>query len=167
LANGTAVCGLRFTEKKLTSCDSLPIIFMFLAFREWLEEGFEPEMVQWVSPNIMEERGEIVRQAKELNIDWRQLMEAFKQARLVTLTDEMWANMQNTDSNDPNLTLQKLMSWTHRNVNRILGVFKTGGILPAPIVLIYRQTPVCVAGNTRLSACKVLGVRPKVLMVQL
>lgn len=130
------------------------------------QQQFDPKPVQWRMPNIMEERGEVRRQAQAMGMDWRQLMQAIKQARLVPLDDQTWARMQNTNSNDPNLNMQELMSWTHRDIGRILQVFQTGGTLPAPIVLIHEGTPICLAGNTRLSVCKVLGVRPQVLMVQ-
>lgn len=148
----------------------------FLTFKEWLnmseatQQAFDPrgiKPVSWQMPNILEERGEITRQAQELRMDWRQLMNPIRQSRLTFLDDNTWANMHNTESTDPNLSLQQLLSWDHRDVSRILQAFQTGGSLPAPIVLVHENNIICLAGNTRLSVCKVLGVRPKVLMVRI
>ena len=145
----------------------------FVRLKEVAGQQFDPRTfdpkqikpVRWHMPNIMEERDEITRQAQEMNIDWRQLMQAVRQARIMPLDDNTWANMKNTQSTDPSLNLQELLSWTHRDVPRILQAFQTGGSLPAPIVLVHQNVPTCLAGNTRLSVCKVLGVRPQVLMV--
>ena len=151
-----------------------------LTFREYVKikeavEQFNPQTfdpkqikpVQWQMPNIMEERGEVTRQAQSMGLDWRQLMQAIRQARIVPLDNNTWVNMKNTNSTDPNLTLQEVMSWTHRDVGRIFQAFQTGGTLPAPIVVINQNVPYCLAGNTRLSVAKVLRVKPKVLMVNL
>jgi hypothetical protein len=137
-----------------------------LAFSRVRVSGVDTKPVQWSMPNLLEERGEIARQAHEMGMDWRQVMLAVKRARLVPLDDRTWNDMENTDSNDPDLTLRNILSWPDRDAKSLLQVFQMGGALPAPIVLMDEDTPVCVAGNTRLSLCRVLGVRPKVLLIQ-
>jgi hypothetical protein len=74
--------------------------------------------------------------------------------------------MQNTDSNNPNISMEKIetLKKDGKDVDRIITRIKEGETLPAPMVLIYNGIPYCVAGNTRLSISKVLGVRPKVLL---
>src|SRR4051812_11377964 len=116
-------------------------------------------MMMWTWPSIMEEREEIKRQSSELNIDWRQVMCAIRQAEIVELDDDAWMSIQNTDSNDPELTLDEIKTWTHRDVDRIL----SATVLPIPIILVYNNILFCVSGNTRLCVCKVLGTRPHIL----
>lgn len=137
---------------------------MVRSFRIFFEEKYN---VNWVMPNVMEERNEITRQANDLNIKWQDIMKSLRHSKLEMLSDEMWDNMQNTDSNDPNLSWKELSAWTHRDWKSIVQVFEQGGQLPAPIVLVYKNIPYCVAGNTRLSICKLLNVQPQVLLINM
>lgn len=153
---------------------------MITTFHEWVklreadlqqQQQFDPKQIQvkpvrWVMPNIMKESGEITRQASALGMKWQELMQAVRQARLVQLDEQTWQNMQNTNSNDPSLSWQKVTTWKHRDWRRIVQAFQEGGTLPAPIVLVHDGTPYCLAGNTRLTICRLLRVKPQVLMVQ-
>jgi hypothetical protein len=62
--------------------------------------------------------------------------------------------------------MEKIETWKKEGkaVDRIITGIKKGEDIPAPMVLIHDGVPYCVAGNTRLSISKVLGVRPKVLL---
>lgn len=108
----------------------------------------------------------MARQAKDLNIDEKTVKIAFIRAKITTLDDTTWLNMQNTDSNDPNISMEKIKTWKKEGkaVDDIIRGLQEGETIPAPMVLIHDGIPYCVAGNTRLSISKVLGVRPKVLL---
>jgi len=141
------------------------------SFKDWFLESsvlnpFQAVRPKWVKPDLYEEREEMARQAKDLNIDEKTVKLAFVRAKITTLDDTNWLNMQNTDSNDPNISMEKIETWKKdgKAVDRIITRIKEGETLPAPMVLIYNGIPYCVAGNTRLSISKVLGVRPKVLL---
>ena len=141
------------------------------SFKQWLAESsvlnpFQAVRPKWVKPDLYEEREEMVRQAKDLNIDEKTVKLAFVRAKITTLDDTNWLNMQNTDSNDPNISMEKIETWKKdgKAVDRIITRIKEGETIPAPMVLIHDGIPYCVAGNTRLSISKVLGVRPKVLL---
>ena len=141
------------------------------SFKDWFLESsvlnpFQAFRPKWVKPDLYEEREEMVRQAKDLNIDEKTVKIAFVRGKITTLDDTNWFNMQNTDSNDPNISIEKIETWKKdgKAVDRIITRIKEGETLPAPMVLIYDGIPYCVAGNTRLSISKVLGVRPKVLL---
>ena len=137
-----------------------------MKFYEWLKRRFWENKVSWRTPSLEEERGEIERQAQDLNMDPLSLARLFQKGHLVPLDDDTWNRMENTESSSPDISLKDVLSWTHRDVNSIYSVFKNGGVLPAPMVLIHGGTPICVAGNTRLSLARALRVRPKVLMVR-
>jgi len=141
------------------------------SFKNWFVESsvlnpFQAFRPKWVKPDLYEEKEEMVRQAKDLNIDEKTVKIAFIRAKITTLDDTTWFNMQNTDSNDPNISMEKIETWKKdgKAVDRIVTGIKKGEDLPAPMVLIHDGIPYCVAGNTRLSISKVLGVRPKVLL---
>jgi len=122
---------------------------------------------KWHLPDLREELEEIKRQAFESKLDWKKLLEAFQNGKIVTLDDSTWNKMENTDSNDPNLTLNEIKTWKTKDVESIIEAFQTGKSLPVPMVLIHQNIPICVAGNTRLSISKVLNIHPEVLVAVL
>jgi hypothetical protein len=136
-----------------------------ITFSGWLRlvEGIE---ISWHKPSLEEEKDEIIRQAGELRLDPGELVRAFGRGRLIALDDGTWEKMENTNSNASNLSIKDILTWTHRDVRGLLGSFKGGKSLPAPMVLIYKGVPYCVAGNTRLSLARVLGIRPQVLVAE-
>jgi hypothetical protein len=139
------------------------------SFKQWLAESSitdKSKSVQskWVKPNLKKEREEMERQAEDLNLDAETVQKAFERAKLTILDDTTWNKMKNTDSNDPKISMSKIKTWKEKDVNNITKGIKEGEALPAPMVLIHDEIPYCVAGNTRLSISKVLGVRPKVLL---
>lgn len=139
------------------------------SFKDWFLESsvlnpFQAFRPKWVKPDLYEEKEEMVRQAKDLNIDEKTVKLAFVRAKLTTLDDTTWNKMKNTDSNDPKISMSKIKTWKEKDVNNITKGIKEGETLPAPMVLIHDGIPYCVAGNTRLSISKVLVVRPKVLL---
>lgn len=141
------------------------------SFKNWFLESsvlnpFQAVRPKWVKPDLYEEREEMVRQAEDLNLDVKTVQIAFIRAKLITLDDATWNKMKNTNSNDPNISMEKIKTWKKdgKAVDDIIRGLEEGETIPAPMVLIHDGVPYCVAGNTRLSISKVLGVRPKVLL---
>lgn len=149
--------------------------------------------IKWVKPDFHEEEGEFMGhflswyEEEILKVDWDTISDeeyyqyitdlhyAYADAKVEPLTDEEWAQMENTDSWYIN-TEEDLYNVVHgmwgRDKERILKYsldpIRNGGVVQTPIV-VYSDgnPPYLVAGNTRLSACKVLGVRPMVTKVYL
>jgi len=117
-------------------------------------------------PDIREEIPEIARQTWELGLTRRRMIQAVHEARLEPLDDETWDHMENTHSNDLGLTWHEIKRWEGKDWRGIVRAIREGGTLPAPMVVIHEGRPYCMAGNTRLSVSRMLGVRPEVLMVR-
>ena len=132
------------------------------------------EVVQgpkWHRPDVgpKGERGEISRTNRSLKIPSNKMKAALKTARIGTLSDKHWSNLQNTWS-------YKIKRKEHeqyageigRNTKRLDKGFKEGHKMPVPIVLHRKgKKPYLIAGNTRLSAASVHKIQPKVLHVRL
>ena len=131
---------------------------------------FESHDSSWIAPSIQEEMGEIKRTAKELGLSLKKLLTAAQQGTLVTLSDDLWSQMENTDSwetTDIN-TVEKLGIEYERDVGRLVQAMKTGQTLPAPLVLVKPDgIPYLVGGNTRLMVARALGIKPKVFLIQI
>jgi hypothetical protein len=95
-------------------------------------------------------------------------------ANVEVLTDEEWSQLENTDSweleteEDIYYTIGGYGRDKERILKHSLEPIRNGGVVETPIV-VYSEgnPPYLVAGNTRLSACKVLGVTPMVTKVYL
>jgi hypothetical protein len=141
-------------------------------FQSWLNLRENKELQanyspKWKKPDLYEEKDEITRQAKESNINQHKLLQNIKDGKLVNLTNNMWEKMENTASNDPHINIKKVMQWKkHKDVDGILHGFENGDTLPAPIVLIHKNKPILVAGNTRLTIAKLLNVKPKIWLAK-
>lgn len=120
----------------------------------------------WRKPDVEEEASEIDRTAKELKLDPKALMKSVKGSKLETLDDKTWKKLQNSDSWESD-TVDEANGRAYDYDRDIASVFEgMGKELPAPIVLMHKNTPYLIGGNTRLMASRALGVRPKVLMVR-
>jgi hypothetical protein len=129
----------------------------------------EAPNTKWKKPDIEEEQGEIERTALDLGIDnYEDLMERAKKSKLEPLTDEVWSQLQNTDSYDTD-TVKKADRLAREYNRDIASVFDgMGKELPAPIVLFRKgKRPYLVGGNTRLMASRAFGHTPKVLIVRM
>ncbi|KKW13002.1 MAG: hypothetical protein UY48_C0006G0055 [Candidatus Gottesmanbacteria bacterium GW2011_GWB1_49_7] len=123
---------------------------------------------KWVKPSISEEIEELERTAEEEGIALEVLLQACETAKLVTLTDDVWSQLDNSWSWETE-TIELAIEYADeigRDTTRILrGV---GGTLPAPMVL-FREghNPYLIGGNTRLSVFRALNATPKVLAVHI
>jgi hypothetical protein len=143
------------------------------------EQGiFNPEQgIRWVRPTLKYESWEIERvvallaeRSKERTSLTEKIINVVRTAEPEPLSDEVWKTLENTDSNDQNLTMEKaqrLARENDRNPARIDALYGSGEV-EAPIILIkYDGVPHLVSGNTRLMWARALGIRPFVIMVRL
>jgi hypothetical protein len=129
-----------------------------------IKEAYQGVRPRWARPILNDEKGEMIQMANNLRLPWNTIQQAFLKAELVTLERSIWSAMQNTDSTR-NISMAEIRTWEDsKDVDGILEALKTGKDLAAPMVLIHEGVPHCVAGNTRLSIAKVLGIVPKVLL---
>lgn len=124
------------------------------------------KLSNWHKPDINEEREELDRQTEELGLEPVSIYDAFDAGSLILLDDDTWRRLENTDSNDPSLNWELIRSWRDRDVDNIISAIKEQASLPAPIVLESANKVYCVAGNTRLSIAKLMGIVPKVWYIE-
>jgi hypothetical protein len=145
-----------------------------------MKEFERKPMEQWQKPNLEREFGEIDRTAKEFSKGNKELydkiMWAFKNqfefARLEELTDEVWAQLENTDSYHDISggevdKLSEIAAKNKRAWKRKSDDMKKGVPMAAPIIFQMGNRYHKVAGNTRLMIARVLGIRPKVVFIKL
>lgn len=124
------------------------------------------KLSNWHKPDINEEREELDRQTEELGLEPESIYDAFDAGSLILLDDDTWRRLENTDSNDPSLNWELIRSWRDKDVDNIISAIKEQASLPAPIVLESDNKAYCVAGNTRLSIAKLMGIVPKVWYIE-
>ncbi len=125
---------------------------------------------RWEKPALKEERGELERTARELQLQLDALVAAYEAAQLEVLSEEDWVRMENCDSANGTWTVESVREHLKptRDFGRIERGTAEGDVMPAPIVL-YRNEhpPYLIGGNSRLLACRVFKQRPTVLKVLL
>jgi hypothetical protein len=147
---------------------------------EHLEKAHKPT---FIAPTIAEEKGEIKRVSIELfgNPDAQETENFFlcfsavaRTAQLVELSEDMWKQLENTDSYNISLDdwslVEKRAALGHSDQPRdwqLLKIqFEQGASIEAPIVLKTNSILHLVSGNTRLMVARALGITPKVLLVK-
>lgn len=127
-------------------------------------------MVTWKNPDLEEERCEVTRTAHEEGLLREDLDRAMESASLVTLTEDVWSRIDNTDSYNT-LTLEdarKMADGYDRDWRSIKKAYDEKGTLPAPIILMKADGSLyCVGGNTRLMIARVYRDTPLVLWAEL
>ncbi len=133
----------------------------------------KPLSPRWFKSSFSSEREEFERVAEDQGVSIDDLEQAYTQAKVVDLDNYEWRNLLNTDSNEERWAYGDEDSadnflknnYDKQNLKPLLDTIKRGGQIPAPIVYdngMYREL---VAGNTRLMACSILGIQPKVVVV--
>ncbi len=134
----------------------------------------------FVYPNIETEQGEIDRVAAIFNEEdprafSTQFIERAKQARLHTLTEILWGQLENTDSYDIPLGGWDIVK-DHavegnvdnpRDWETLKMKIENKESLDAPIVCQKNGQLHLVSGNTRLMVARALGKSPQVLLVNM
>ena len=146
---------------------------------KWVKPHFEDEEDEFM--NFLSWYGDIILQVNLDSIsekDYYQHLSdiewSYFNAKIEVLTDEEWSQMENTDSwgLETEEAIYNVIGGYGRSNERILKhslePLRNGGVVETPIVLYMENyPPYLIAGNTRLSACKVLGITPMVTKIYL
>ena len=136
---------------------------------------------QFLSENIKDtikhEEDEIERVVQDLNryhdfkLSVKDVKKAFKKAELQPLTDEVWSQLQNTESNQFELgdmagVKDMAKRYNKSNPMKLAKKFVSGDYR-YPMIVSFDGEYRLVAGNTRLSTAKAIGFRPNVYIADL
>ena len=95
-----------------------------------------------------------------------QFRQALDQAPVVSIDDLPHAVDNLTHNTSISDIKQMVSSYSMpRDINRIVDGIKSGATMPLPIILQGQQGMWIMAGNTRQAVCRVLGVEPQALLV--
>jgi hypothetical protein len=139
---------------------------------------------KWVKPSLKEEWEEILRTAKQFDLDPKILKEAYKKGHMISLSDSIWSRLKNTDSweeiepgdwdavqqlaikyNKESRKLDTANFGKGRSPSRIREGLEEGLPMPAPMVLSTHGIYYLIGGNTRLMVSRAIGVRPEILLL--
>jgi hypothetical protein len=116
----------------------------------------------WI-PILQAENEEIERTADELGLPYDTVYNSLVNGDEVTLTDEMWSRLENTDSYDINSEEEAIELARHygKDIQSILAAEKT----PPALILQYSPNKYyLVGGNTRLMVARAKGINPQVIL---
>ena len=101
-----------------------------------MKESFEQPAPQFKWPNIEAERGEFERVAQTFGIDDPVLMFQAREGELVSLDEDIWSNLENTDSNrfasGDTEAAHRFADEAGRNSYDLLQKIKSGNTLDSP-----------------------------------
>jgi energy-converting hydrogenase A subunit M len=96
------------------------------------------------------------------------VVNAFAKAKEVTLTDDIWSKLENTESNEIKKGEMKKVVDLAKKYNKTkpaeLRKLLLSGDYRRPLIIKFGDRYHLVAGNTRLCTAAALGVKPKVLI---
>ena len=129
-----------------------------------LDESFKEAInpLGW-EPIIKAESGEIERTAEDLGLPYDVVYDSFVNGKEVTLNNDIWARLENTDSYDINSEEEaiELAKQYGKDIQSILAAKKT----PPALILQYAPNKYyLVGGNTRLMVARVKGINPQVIL---
>jgi len=118
--------------------------------------------------DVEEEHDEIYRAAKKLGVDGEELKNKIKSAKPQRLSNEIWSQLQNTDSWEISSKgdVDKLSKEYNRDAESIREAFKNGEPLPTPMIAKKGNEYTLIGGNTRLMVSKEMGIKPVVVIVE-
>lgn len=138
-----------------------------------MNESFEQPNSHFRFPDIESEAGEFERVASEFGYDSSVLMFLARDGQMVSLDNDLWSRLENTDSND-----FELGGWEavhdhsnpdgehKRDWESLRSKIESGTVLDAPIIMKFGDRYHLVSGNTRLMVCKAKGITPTVLLFE-
>ncbi len=136
-----------------------------------MTESLETPKQYFKFPNIFKESGEFRRVATEFNIEESVLEYLAQQGQLVELTDDLWNQLENTDSATLEfgdwVSVENLANQVNRDWSTLRQKLEKGEIVEAPIIMKTQDQYHLVSGNTRLMVAKALGIRPSVLLFEI
>ena len=143
-------------------------------------ESKENIEINWVRPDIRDEGGEIERTAHtfvaseaEYPAKLREVIDSISTAEFEELTQEMWAQLENTESWEQVRPghiedAQKFAEEYKRDWQSLLQAMKEGSPIKAPIIIVNPDgIPYLVSGNTRLMLSRALEVRVRALIARM
>lgn len=156
-------------------------------FEKQQDNKSENLIPNWIKPNLRDEAGEIKRVLEDfLGIEPSReniimLANVLEAESLVELTDELWEQLENTDSfhkvtRGDFETVEKLTEeynkelpeGRRRSVKNILDGFQNSQPMEAPTIVENREGKIhLISGNTRLMTARALGIRPRVIIGKL
>lgn len=103
-----------------------------------------------------------------LDVSVDDVLTAFKNAKEVTLTNDIWSKLENTESNqikkgEIKKVIELAKKYNKSNPMDLKKALKSGDY-PRPMILKYGDRYHLVAGNTRLCTAAALGMKPQVLI---
>jgi len=114
-------------------------------------------------PIIKAEDEEIERTAKDLGLPYDVVYNSLVNGNEVTLNDDMWSRLENTDSYDINSEEEaiKLAQYYGKDYKSIMSAEKT----PPALILQYSPNKFyLIGGNTRLMFARAKGINPQVIL---
>mgnify|MGYP000922222227 CR=1 FL=1 len=136
-----------------------------------MSESFEQNKDQFRYPDVFAENGELERVAQNFEIDLSVLEYQAQNGELITLEEDIWSTLENSDS--PTIEtgdwkqVEELSLQVERNWEDLKNKLEKGIVLEAPIIMKFGNRYHLVAGNTRLMVSKAMGVVPKVLLFEI
>jgi len=147
----------------------------------WVKPAFKTEeselmnhFMNWIEDDVLKVNFDDLSE-EEIEDIKNKIYNIYENSKIETLTDEEWSKMENTDSWNIK-TMDDLYDvingYWGRSKERIdtysINPIKNGGTVETPIVAYAEgHPPYLIGGNTRLSACRVLGVIPKVTKMRI
>lgn len=133
---------------------------------------------RFVFPTFEQEMGELERVQNHFTIHSEdfstKFIEMANKSKLSTLTDELWAKLENTDSfsgvTKGDWSAVAEHSEIHedkRDWQDLRNKMEAGTPLDAPVIAKRGESLHLVSGNTRLMVCRALGLQPDVLIVDI
>ncbi len=142
----------------------------------YMRESIESSVSKFVRPDIKKERGEFERVAHIFNVDADTLMFlAQDEGVLQPLMEDMWEQLDNTDSNTFKHSDQDVWNKVRdcsevqevkRDWEGLKRKMQNKETLDAPIIFKYGDRYHLIAGNTRLMVARALGIIPTVLLFE-
>jgi hypothetical protein len=114
-------------------------------------------------PIIKAENEEIERTADDLKLPYDTVYNSLVNGKEVTLTDEIWSRLENTDSYDINSEEEaiELAQYYGKDYKSIMSAEKT----PPALILQYSPNKYyLIGGNTRLMFARAKGINPQVIL---
>ena len=133
--------------------------------------------MNWLKSKFNDESDEFDRVATDLsvgqpdaiwNTNYKKLQSLYQSASLTLLNESVWRTLKNTDSNKP-MTMKDIKRVIQTSeIRDIYAVISevVGSNARAPIIINIDSNHILVAGNTRLMACRLLDIVPKVIIIK-
>jgi hypothetical protein len=106
-----------------------------------------------------------------IDVSVEDVVNVFTRAKEVTLTDDIWSKLENTESNEIKKGEMKKVVDIAKKYNKTKPVelrkLLLSGDYRRPLIIKFGNRYHLVAGNTRLCTAAALGIKPKVLIGQI